>query len=90
MEVAHLAITALQPVNKQLTLHDNTLITVPVFDVRAIIMDISTNSDLMKKENIAAGYNIFTGNVDDNHEANKQYGEIHTGDKWIPARDRYC
>jgi hypothetical protein len=90
MEVAHPAITALQPVNKQLTLHDNTLITVPVFDVRAMIMDILTNSYLMKKENIVVGYDIFTGDMDDNHEANKQYGEIHTGDEWIPAWDRYC
>ena len=53
--VAHPAITALQPVIKQLTLHDNTLITVPVFAVWAMIMDILTNSDLMKNENIAVG-----------------------------------
>ena len=70
MEVAHPAITALQPVNKQLTLQDNTLIIVPAFAVRAMIVDILTNSDLMKKENILVGYNIFTGYVDDNHEAN--------------------
>jgi len=38
MEVAHPAITALQPVNKQVTLHDNTMITVPVFNVQAMIM----------------------------------------------------
>ena len=90
MEVAHPDITALRPVNKQVTLHDNTVITVPVFDARAMIADILTNSDLMKKENIAKGYDIFTGDVDDNHSENKVYGEIHTGDEWIPARDRYC
>jgi hypothetical protein len=59
MEVAHPAITVLQPVNKQLTLHDNTLITVPVFDVRAIIMDILTNSDLMKKREYSGGLRYF-------------------------------
>ena len=48
-----------------------------------MVMDISTDSDLMKKENIAVGYDIFTGNVDDNHEANKQYREIHTGGECI-------
>jgi hypothetical protein len=90
MEVAHPAITALRPVNKQVNLHDNTLISVPVFDARAMIMDILTNSNLMKKENIAVGYDIFTGNVNDNHESNKQNGEIHTGDEWIPAWDRNC
>jgi hypothetical protein len=77
MELAHPDITALRPVNKQVTLHDNTLVTVPVFDTRAMIIDMLTNHDLMKKENFAVGYDIFTGNVDDNHEANKHYGEIH-------------
>ena len=90
MEVAHPDITALRPVNKQVTLHDNMVTTVPVFDARAMIADILTNSELMKKVNIAKGYDIFTGNVDENHSENKLYGEIHTGDEWIPARDRYC
>ncbi len=44
----------------------------------------------MNQENIADGYYIFTGDVDENHKSNHNYGEIHTGDEWIPARDRYC
>ncbi len=87
MELSHPAITALCPVNKQLTLHDNTQITVPVFSARAMTMNILTNSKLMKEENFANGYDIFTGNVDENHEANKNYREIHTGDEWLPSRD---
>jgi hypothetical protein len=57
-----------------------------------MIMDIltNTNTELMNKENIAEGYDIFTGDVDENHKSNRKYGEIHTGDEWIPARDRYC
>jgi hypothetical protein len=43
----------------------------------------------MNKKNFAEGYNVFTGKVD-NHPANNKYGEIHTGDAWLPARDRYC
>jgi hypothetical protein len=39
MEISHPGITTLCPVNKQSTLHDNTLVTVPVFDARAMIMD---------------------------------------------------
>jgi len=35
-------------------------------------------------------YNIFTEDVDENHKSNCNYGEIHTGDEWIPARDHYC
>ena len=78
--------------NKQVTLHDNTNVIVPVFDARAMIMDILNNSDLMKEENFADGYDIFTGNVDENHEANKNYGEINTGDEWLPSLfiEYYC
>jgi len=90
MEISHPGITTLCPVNKQVTLHDNTQVTVPVFDARAMIMDILTNTELMNQENIADGYNIFTGDVDENHKSNHNYGEIHTGDEWIPARDLYC
>jgi hypothetical protein len=32
---------------------------------------------------------VLTGKVD-NHPANNRYGEVHTGDAWLPARDRYC
>ena len=45
----------LRPVNKQVTLHDNTVTTVPVFEAREMIADILTNSELMEKENIAKG-----------------------------------
>jgi hypothetical protein len=31
---------------------------------------------------------VLTGKVD-NHPANNKYGEVHTGDAWLPARDRY-
>ncbi len=64
---------ALWPDNKQVTLHDCTMVT-----VRAMIMDILTNPELMMKENIAEGYDIFTGDVDEDHESNRKYGEIHT------------
>ncbi len=43
----------------------------------------------MNKKNFAEGYNVFTGEVDNNLASNK-YGEVHTGDAWIPAWDRYC
>jgi hypothetical protein len=33
---------------------------------------------------------VLTAEVD-NHPANYKYGEVHTGDSWLPARDRcYC
>ncbi len=43
----------------------------------------------MSKKNFAEGYNVLTGEVE-NHSANNKYGEVHTGDAWLPARDRYC
>ena len=90
IEATHPSIMSLHPVNKQVTLHDGIMATVPVFDAQAMIMDILSNSDLMKKENFADGYDIFNGDVDENHQSNKYYGEIHTGDEWIPARDKFC
>ena len=42
----------------------------------------------MKECNIAEGYDLYTGNVDINTPSNNKYGEIHTGDDWLP--DRFC
>ncbi len=44
----------------------------------------------MNKFNFAEGYNIFTGEIDMTHPNNSKYGEIHTGDTWLPARNRFC
>jgi hypothetical protein len=43
----------------------------------------------MNKKNFAKGYNVLTGEVD-NHPANNNFGEVHTGNAWILAKDRYC
>jgi hypothetical protein len=63
-------------------LHNGSEVTVLVFDAKSMILDLLTNKITMDKANIAEGYNVFTGKVDDGHTANKQYGEIHTGDAW--------
>ena len=44
----------------------------------------------MNETNIALGYDVFTGDVDETIPENQCYGEIHTGNQWLPARDRYC
>ncbi len=44
----------------------------------------------MQEQNLAPGYDVFTGNVDEKHIDNQRYGEIHTGNSWLPARDRFC
>jgi hypothetical protein len=54
-----------------------------------MIISLLSDTSLMNKKNFAEGYNVFTGK-DDNHPANNKYGEVHTGDAWLPVRDRYC
>ncbi len=44
----------------------------------------------MTDTNFAEGYNILTGEIDINNPCNSKYGEVHTGDAWLPARNRYC
>jgi hypothetical protein len=54
-----------------------------------MIISSLTDPSVMNEKNFAEGYNVLTGEVD-NLPANNKYGEVHTGDAWLPARDRYC
>ncbi len=38
---------------------------------------------------LSPGYDVVTGDVDENYIDNQRYGEIHTGDSCLPARDRF-
>jgi hypothetical protein len=91
IETSH-STTNLAPMNRDVTLHDGKQVTVPVFDAKSMIMDLLTNQNLMKECNIAEGYDLYTGNIDINTPLNNKYGEIHTGDDWLPVtvRDRFC
>ncbi len=71
-------------------MHDGSVVTVPVFDAKLLILDILKNPICMQESNFAPGYNVFTGDVDENHDENKWYSEIHTGNSWLPARDKIC
>jgi len=44
----------------------------------------------MKQSNFTKDYNVLTGEVLNDHPENKKYSEIHTGDAWHPAMNRYC
>jgi hypothetical protein len=71
-------VTHLWPKNRDVMLHDGSEVTVPVFDAKSMILDLLTNKITMDKANIAEGYNVFTGNVDDGHTANKKiWGDSH-------------
>ncbi len=80
---------ALRPINGTVRLHDNTLVTVPVFDTKHMIISLLTDPSVMNEKNFAEGYNVLTGEVD-NHPANNKYRDVHTGNAWLPARDRSC
>jgi hypothetical protein len=66
------------------------MVTVPVFDTKEMIISILTDKTLMTDKNFAGGYNVLSGDVNLNKTCNEKYREAHTGDAWIPARNRYC
>jgi hypothetical protein len=80
---------ALQPIIGTVRLDNNSLVTVPVFDTKHMIISLLSDPSVMNKSNFAEGYNVLTGEVD-NHPADTKYGEVHTDDAWLLARDRYC
>jgi hypothetical protein len=82
-------VTHLRPRPVSVMLTDDTTVTVPVFDAKSMILDLVTNPDTMNENNFAPGYNIFTGDVDESPE-NQCYGEVHTGDQWLKAKNTYC
>jgi hypothetical protein len=80
---------ALQPINGTIRLHNNSLVTVPVFYTKHMRISLLSDPSVINKKNFSVGYNVLPGKVD-NHPANTKYGEVHTGDAWLPAKDRFC
>jgi hypothetical protein len=54
-----------------------------------MIISLLSDPSVMNENNFAEEYNVLTDKVD-NHPAINKYGEVHTGDAWVPVRDRYC
>jgi hypothetical protein len=79
----------LLPTNHNDTLHNGKTVTVPVFDMKEMLINILTDKTLMSNTNFVEGYNVLTGDVNNNNPCNQKYGEVHTGDVWLPARDRF-
>lgn len=78
----------LQPALHNVTLSDSSVVTVPVFNVKAVILSILHDHNRMNPSNFAPGYDIFTGtSTDPNHH---HLNEIHTGMLWNTARNFYC
>jgi len=80
----------MRPEYAAVRLHNNTFATVPVFDMKTMILSILHDPSLMKQENFADGLNVFTGEVDCSLPCNKFYGEIHTGDSWLRTKEPFA
>jgi hypothetical protein len=80
----------LRPTTRNVALYDGKIVTVPVFDMKEMLVSILTDKTLMSNTNFAEGYNVLTGDVDNNNPCNQKYREVHTGDAWLPTWDRYC
>jgi len=71
----------------EVNLSSGGVASVAVYDLEAMIMSLLTDERLMKPENIAPAYDLFTGkSVGHVHHL----GEIQSGDAWEPARQRFC
>jgi hypothetical protein len=54
----------LRPTNWIGRLHDNSYVTVPVFDTKEMIISLLTDPLIMTNSNYAEGYNVLTGEVE--------------------------
>jgi hypothetical protein len=71
-------------------LHSGTLVTVPVFDIKEMIISMLMDNTLMTESKFAKGYNVLTGDVDMMNPSNQKNGEVHTGEAWLPAQNKCC
>jgi hypothetical protein len=58
--------------------------------MKKMLASLLTDQTIMVDTNFADGYNVLTRDVEVNNPSNDKYREVHTGDAWIPATDRYC
>ena len=81
-------LTTLGPEVYKMQVHENTLLTsVAVFDLRAQVLSILHNNQLMQPKHFAPDYDIFTGKPT---SPITHYGEVHTCNSFEPARAKYC
>ena len=73
-----LATTCLKPRHIQVKLNSGKYATICLFDIKYMVLSFICDIALIKDTNIAEGYYVFTGEVDDNHHHNDNYGEVHT------------
>jgi hypothetical protein len=67
-------------------LTDGSVATVPIFDVKALLIAFLNDPLRMHQENFASNYDIFTGKA---KLPTSTPDEIHTGSLWEQARQKY-
>jgi hypothetical protein len=78
----------LKPRLRNVSMSDASVVYVPVFDVKAVILSMLHDTRRMQSSNFASGYDVFTGKC--TNEDNNYLNEIHTGELWDIVRDHYC
>jgi hypothetical protein len=68
-------------------LTDESVATVPIFDVKALLIAFLNDPLRMHQENFASNYDIFAGKA---KLPTSTLDEIHTGSLWEQARHKYC
>ncbi len=69
-----------------ITLSYGSKATVPVYDVKQLLLSFLNDPNRMKPEHFAPGYDIFSGRPT---TPVTHLHEIHTGAAWEPARQHY-
>jgi hypothetical protein len=77
----------LKPKLHSVPLTDGSVATVPIFDVKALLIGFLNDPLRMRMENFASNYDIFTGKA---KSPSSTLDEIHTGSLWEQARQKYC
>ena len=77
----------LKPILHQVQLTDSSIVTVPIFDVKAVILSILHDTKRMQTKHFAHGYDLFSGKPT---SSTTTMHEIHTGALWNTARNYYC
>ncbi len=68
-------------------LTDGSVATVPIFDVKALLIAFLNDPLRMRQENFASNHNIFIGKA---KLPTSTLDETHTGSLWEQARQKYC
>ena len=47
----------------QVTMSDSSIVTVPIFNVKSVLLSMLHDPEKMQHENVADGYDLFSGKV---------------------------